>query len=937
MEAFGAEAVRSVQACLRHVEESDALIAIVAHRYGWVPPVEEGGDGAKSITALEIQCALERGIPVFGFLVEGEFGWTGPREQDELTSREVRNDPVRFAQVEARLDGLEDLRALLRQRPCDSFTSPESLAACVSTVLAQWRDGKGGIRTDEDEAAPLVRYRRWLVGAHSARIPFFEQIGIPGDEAIVQIGVEPHPTRDPRHGLEPGRGSVRCTLRELLERPDSRTGRWVLRGAPGAGKSTLCRELVDRLGAEAEGPLPVLVPLASWASEPGGVDPFSLVAAEAEEEPGARSTLAEALRKAASEDAGRVWILLDGLDEVPGSKRGAVEQRIVNLAHDYRGARLLVTTRPEAYNPSRLPGLDEARLLELQPKEQEQLLEAWLGADLADKAQALLAHRRRLAELASNPLLLTLLAKLVQTAHEPEEGAELWGLPADLPFNRTGLYDRAIELLLRRGHGQLVRRGVRDSVAARALLVPLALQLSLDERESWSPDELTANVWHLIRADEELAGYVRLAWDTPQAFVEDVAQSSGIFGLHDGPGTPWRFLHRSLRDYLAAVAIAAGRVPAEGDEAEWLVSRLKEDDETGRWGEIVALLVGLLGNDDPRRARLLEALVSSSHELATRTLPQLEGLGIDEALGLLDRVAADEYGQGWDGEDLRLLLESLLLENHPHDAVREAVLERVQVDASTEGLAHLLYGLERSGVGIERQRFFRLCARWPRAGEPSAPTSVRIPAEGSSVTFVMGSPEDEPERYEDEALHEVTLSPFALTTTPVTEGEYALFDASRPAEHPNHPVRDVTWWSAWLYCRWLGGELPTEAQWECACRAGTTTRFWSGDGEEDLARIGCFGGNLNGPAREVGQKPANPWGLHDMHGLVLEWCSDWLGAYPSDPQENPKGAATGDQRVLRGGYAWDYAGRCRSACRSADVPGYAYVSVGFRVALPAGG
>ena len=127
--------------------------------------------------------------------------------------------------------------------------------------------------------------------------------------------------------------------------------------------------------------------------------------------------------------------------------------------------------------------------------------------------------------------------------------------------------------------------------------------------------------------------------------------------------------------------------------------------------------------------------------------------------------------------------------------------------------------------------------------------------------------------------------------------------------------------------------LPTEAEWEYACRAGTTTRFCYGDSDSGLGEYAWYSSNAGSKTHSVGQKRPNGWGLFDMHGNVWEWCEDWYGKdyYPSSPQTDPQGPKTGDRRVLRGG-SWNYSPwYCRSANRSWLVPTSADSSFGFRV------
>ncbi|MEM7244365.1 MAG: SUMF1/EgtB/PvdO family nonheme iron enzyme [Acidobacteriota bacterium] len=193
--------------------------------------------------------------------------------------------------------------------------------------------------------------------------------------------------------------------------------------------------------------------------------------------------------------------------------------------------------------------------------------------------------------------------------------------------------------------------------------------------------------------------------------------------------------------------------------------------------------------------------------------------------------------------------------------------------------------------------------------------------------FVMGSPGSEEERRSNEGQREVEVSGHWLGRYPVTNEEYGRFLKERP-EHgsprfwddqrfndPRQPVVGVSWADARAFCEWAGGRLPTEAEWEHACRAGTTTRYWSGDAEEELARVDWYRGNSGGELHVVGELEANPWGLNDIHGNVREWCEDEMGA----------------SRVIRGGSWYDAAGGCRAACRLRLRPGGRWWYLGFRL------
>ncbi len=210
-------------------------------------------------------------------------------------------------------------------------------------------------------------------------------------------------------------------------------------------------------------------------------------------------------------------------------------------------------------------------------------------------------------------------------------------------------------------------------------------------------------------------------------------------------------------------------------------------------------------------------------------------------------------------------------------------------------------------------------------------------------TFTMGSPANEENRFEPEGpQHKVTLTRgYWLGATPVTQALYEAVMGSNPShfEGPERPVENVSWNDAQAFVKrlnelveGLGACLPTEAEWENACRAGTT-----GSRYGPLGDIAWYGSNSGNQTHDVGGKHANSWGLHDMLGNVWEWCSDFSGAYESEQQTDPSGPTAGERRVFRGG-SWNAsARRCRAAYRFAGHPGGRGGNLGFRLARGQGG
>ena len=222
-------------------------------------------------------------------------------------------------------------------------------------------------------------------------------------------------------------------------------------------------------------------------------------------------------------------------------------------------------------------------------------------------------------------------------------------------------------------------------------------------------------------------------------------------------------------------------------------------------------------------------------------------------------------------------------------------------------------------------------------------------------TFMMGSPSSEPGRHGGETRHRVTLTKgFYIGATEVTQGQWKKMMGSNPSENPGDdcPVEQVSWEDCQQFIQKLNRlegtdkyRLPTEAEWEYACRAGSETAYCFGSGAGQLDQYAWYDDNSRGRAHPVGLKKPNAWGLYDMHGNVLEWCQDWYdgGIYPSGSVTDPTGPSSGiwlllraPPRVCRGGSwggSWNYDAKdCRSAVRYTGSPGDRYDFLGLRLA-----
>jgi formylglycine-generating enzyme required for sulfatase activity len=376
-----------------------------------------------------------------------------------------------------------------------------------------------------------------------------------------------------------------------------------------------------------------------------------------------------------------------------------------------------------------------------------------------------------------------------------------------------------------------------------------------------------------------------------------------------------------------------------------------------------------------RTEQQLEALVSVSER-------DLQAGRFDVAIAGLTAVLAQRPG---DARASRLLLQAkvgqLLVIVQANDnpdnaaAALQALGQLLELDpdhAEARALKRKIAGYEylldsTSPAGVSAAQVRRTQEAWARRLSRTVVETVEI-AGGVKMTFVlvppgkfrMGSPPDEEDRFPDERLHEVTLTePFYLGRTEVTQAQYEALTGMNPSKFKgaDKPVEQVSWEEAQDYAAQFTKKcndqhmyrLPSEAEWEYACRGGrpTSQPFGIGDGRSLSSGQANFNGVPYGGADKgpdlrstcpVASYPPNAIGLFDMHGNVFEWCADRSGPYPQGAVTNPTGPAEGRWPVIRGG-SWDHdAARCRAAVRRWNEPTHRDANLGFRLArsIPSG-
>ncbi len=796
---------------------------------------------------------------------------------------------------------------------------------------------------------------RWLertAQEHSRLVAYFQERAELEllDQVYVKLELQPGRPRGTKDDAEP-RLEHTLGLEEVLRLDPGEhpwiTRRWVVLGDPGSGKTTLLRHLASTL---ARRPDPAWVPVFE-----------SLPRLMLEREP-LLDRLERRMRRAGHRglaaildregERGRLLLLLDGLDEVRQEDRAEVEALLGDFSRRWPETPMVVASRPIGY---RSPGAEfrELELLPLDRRRRRQFLSRWFGRrsgepdpERAEAALAVLDGERNLRELAGNPLYLTLMALLL------EQG----GSPAP---RRTRLYDQVFDLLLEGAHRD-PPTPMPQQQATRRMLRHLAHEMTRENRDAEPIAALEARLYQ-PQADplrEPLERHPR--WRRSlRPFLDDLAERTGILGPHDGPGADWRFWHRTFREALTAEHLERLH-RREGPEAVLAHARGIAGDES-RWAEPYALLAGRVKEPDA----LVKALVKENRALGLRALATAQGLTDETVTEILELTG------NWQE--------------------RAKVYERVpELIDDSEGALALLDRLRRRTRNGNDLYFLDLAAaaagdKWPEERDladhlrarlydhvPPPPADlfrwIETPAGGRvelwrkipAGEFLIGSPEEEKGDGDERPRHPVEITAgFRLGAVPVTNAQYAAFDPDHEPkrwegvdaeELPHHPVVTVTWYAAVSFCRWLSGtvegtagaRLPGDEEWEYACRAGTETRYWSGDEESDLDRVGWYNENSSMRTHRVGEKAANPWGLYDVHGNVQEWT---LGLQETvlardagvtvDPGNvRPEHKAGGATRVIRGGGYWDDARGVRSAYRDWVEPRGSWNGLGFRVLLP---
>jgi formylglycine-generating enzyme required for sulfatase activity len=616
---------------------------------------------------------------------------------------------------------------------------------------------------------------------------------------------------------------------------------------------------------------------------------------------------------------GNLLFLLDGLDEVADSQqRVRVSRWIEDAMRIYHNCRFVVTSRFAGYT-------DEARLNEefiemhirpLSPEQAEAFIRNWYrivetgtskdseqaeivadqkAKDLTERLRQPEFRARRVFEMTRNPLLLTNLC-LVHLDR------------GNLPHSRASLYEECTDVLLERWRSAV---GIKTRITAkmgRRVLQPAALWLHQKH------NRIRAKAAELAPIIEPALKAVGWSHGAADEFLKAVRDESGILTGWDEKN--YGFMHLGFQEYLAAKEILR---LAFNDAA--VLRELAQKFGDPWWQEVGLLLVAL---EEPAFEPYMTEVVQQP---AFAQHPSLVEMCLDDA--------AEKTAQPF----LRLLKQDP--GNDTELWERQLLALRIAERLAPEEVEKISEHLQKHPFDRIRQRFGKAVQDVIFA-ERGGYELVRIPG----GVFMMGSPESEEGHYDDESpLHQVRVPEFYIGRYPVTNEEYGRFLSEnhgvseprfwgdRSFNQPRQPVVGVSWDEAKRYAEWAGLRLPSEAEREYACRAGSQTRYYTGDKEEGLDRAGWYDKNSGSKLHPVGEKEPNAFGLYDMHGNVWEWVEDdWHDSYKEAPTDGSAWINTprDSDRVLRGGSWFNGAWNCRVASRDYS-PGNRNSNIGFRL------
>ena len=699
-----------------------------------------------------------------------------------------------------------------------------------------------------------------------------------------------------RHGVE---GSDVCQPAKLLA--DKKMGRTIVLGGPGTGKTTLLHYLAFLCCSYETQYLPMVVPIRKLLLSQLDFKEWIIDQLAGQLGSGTANELFEtgdAFEKS-------LLLLLDGLDEISEQDYAEFLTLLRRLLNRFPKSSIVMTSRFTGFTQTDFADFEVFAIQPLEETDIHRYINVRCPADARDRVWTTIRHHDRLFELAQTPFLLAMMCAA------PDE----IGVRAT---QRATLFKVCTEYLLRVKDWQHDRELTSEGNVRlyERVLQSLAVRFfKLDFGDVFHHDEI-------VHAIKLIPGCTARA----EELLKDITDKTGLLQYtRDG----YQFVHRSIWEYY----VAEGMRDEDPDH-------LFERANVPSWEEPLRLYIGR--TPERELQRVLSKLWERNRGLTLRcmtelaTFPQdilsvlIESLAVEERLAILKDLRSTLARCGSELEKRRVLndtLSSLLRVERDCHVLYESItiLEQIQSHESDDLIAQVL----QADSAKDRLRDYLKDPRFKMELVACTGAEFRM---GSDTT-------PDPREHPD---HLVAVSSFFIGRYLVTNElyyhafPYAQDRRNEYSNAPTQPVNNVSWYEAYLFAKWLGCDLPTEAEWEYACRSGGKDDEILFDSSK-LEAYAWFGANSGNQTHEVGQKKGNSFGLFDMHGNLREWCKDWHEdkyyalCVEEGIENNPKGPAEGMSKVLRGG-TFDWAiTNLRPTYRNNNPPGNTYFANGFRI------
>lgn len=901
MKYFGSRPDNPVETCIKELSESDVYIGIFAHRYGSIVL-----NNNISWTELEYNKAKELKKPILIYLTE--------ISEENTISKFVENDDNLFKKL------IEFKNRLKKEETISFFNTPEELAGNVIADLFNLFLHQIGVLDQILSDELLQNYLLSVISHHRRLKPLAIEREIEMDSIYIRLQLSPKYLST---NLENIANKKQKTIEQLIVYRElnihealENYKQIIIIGDPGCGKTTTlrhaayfyARQNIEKLENEEElNNIPIYIPLAIYGSSSKTVFDYINDIIKNYNLPVFFSKLLNNYF-----EKGKVLLLIDGIDEIREDERNQVITSLEGLMHSYNHCSIILSSREIGYQ-HRLPGI----VLQVLPMTNDLIkgfINSWfkvinevnIGIDLLNS----ILKSQRLLSLAKNPFLLSILCLIVENGKK-------------LPERRTELYELCTNTLLVFWDEE---KGIRRNKFNYTIKQFILIELSLYFFEKGEKNLLTFRSVHSVTDDLLNKKNFKIS---SEEVIKEIHQNSGLLRLVV-PSQQYEFAHRTLQEYFVACSLLP-----ENRDSNTMYEYLNKYYSNSQWTEIFRLLTGILKDATP----FLESVFDKDPTLGARCYLDADPIAVDHNL----------IRQRWNQIKEEELVN--IINDIPNKIKDESEIYDFFhfVFQTGENRNEVLYNCDKILNGIGTKDAIKLSQKmfnwWPKERQfiNHKKTFAEDPfwkfAKIPNGLFLMGSGRyDHPD---EKPTHRVELSQFQLLCYPVSIKQYSLFDPKHVDKfsskfqsffkNENQPIIMISWFDAYIFCKWIGCQLPSEAQWEYACSC-YGEYHWS-LGNHFNEKEYCFNKDCT---CIVGSYPANKLGLYDMTGNVWEWCSDWYyGSYDWGKWEifNPKGPTNGNLKVLRGG-AWNnhVQSELRVTRRLSGDPRAKDISWGFRCA-----